>query len=105
MGLRADRMLAVGIKNYEISVASRNNCSFTGIQAEEFCGSGRNQFHKSVYAEAPLGNTARINQAHPVLDPRSAVGNFGEVPASHFFLLLETERAVIRRNHLQMVMF
>ena len=95
MGFCADGVLAGGIKNHQVGVASYCDCAFTGIEAEEFCRSRRNQFDEAVHAEATFGDTAGIDQAHAVFDPRTSVGNFGEVIASQFLLFFETERAMI----------
>ena len=42
-------------------------------------------------------------QVDPVLDPRHAVGDLGEVPGPELLLLLEAERAVVGRDHREVV--
>src|SRR5262245_60775769 len=39
-----------------------------------------------------------------MLDAGTAVGNLGEIVFAHFFLLFKTERAVVGRDDLQMVL-
>src|ERR1700678_4398184 len=103
MRLGADRVLAVGVKDHQISVTAYCDRALARVESEELRGSRGNQFYKSIDAEAASGDAAGINQTHPVLHSRAAVGNFCEVANPHFFLLLEAERAVVGRNYLQVI--
>ena len=44
-----------------------------------------------------------IDKLQPVLDARAAVGNLREIVLAQHLLVLETERAMVGRNHLQVV--
>jgi hypothetical protein len=105
MRLHADGVLAIGIEDHEIRIAADCDRALARIQAKQFCGRRRNQFHEAVDAESSPGNTAGVDQAQAVLDPGTAVGNLGEIVASQFFLFLETKRAMIGGNHLKMIRF
>src|ERR1019366_2951702 len=92
--LCADGVLAFGVEDHQIRIATHGDRALARIQAKEFCGCCGNQFHKTVHAESPTGNAAGIDEAHAVLDSGAAVWNLGEVVAAQFFLLFETEGAV-----------
>jgi len=48
-------------------------------------------------------HAAGVDQAQPVLDAGTTIGNFGEIVFAQLFLLLETKWAVIRGDDLQRV--
>src|SRR6266404_4633601 len=95
MGLGADGVLALGIEDDQVGITAHRDRAFTGIEAEEFGRSGGDQFDEAIYAEASLRHSARVHQAHAMLDARAAVGNLGEVADSHLLLFLETKRTMI----------
>ena len=103
VSLGADRVFALGIEDHEIGVAADRDRSFARIQTKKLRRSGGNQFDKSIHAETSLGDAAGINQTHAMFNAGPAVWNLGEVAASEFFLLLETEWTVIGGNNLQMI--
>src|SRR5882724_8222402 len=105
MCLCTDGVLPLGIKNYQVGIAPNSDSTLSRIQTEKLRWSGGYELHKSVRTKASLRDAAGINQAHPVLNPRAAVGNLGEVVLSEFLLFFVTERTVISRNHLQVVAF
>src|SRR5204863_1239261 len=99
----ADGVFAVGIEDNQVGVAADGDRSFSWIQAEELGGSGGNQLDKPVQAETAVGDSAGINQAHPVLDAWAAIGNLREVVLPQFFLLFETKWTVIGGDDLQVI--
>src|SRR5580692_9351260 len=103
VSLRADGVLTIRIEDHQIRVAAHGDRALARIQTEKLCRSGRNHFHKTIHAESSPGDTARINEAHAVLDAWTAVRDLGEVVSAQFFLLFETEGTVIGRHHLQMI--
>ena len=105
MGLGADRVLALGIEDNQVGVAAHRNGSLAGVEAKEFGGCGCDQFNKAIHAEATLPNPARIYEAHAMFDPGTAIGDLSEVTDTQLFLLLEAKRAMIGRDHLQVVVF
>ena len=99
----ADGVFALGVENHEIGVAADGDRSLARIQAKEFCRSRGDEFDESIHAETSLRNAAGINQAHAMLNAGTTVRNLGEIVAAEFFLLLETEWAMIGGDDLQMI--
>src|SRR5260370_30233733 len=97
VSLRADRVLAVWIKDHQIRVTANCDRALARIETKEFRRRRGNEFHKAVHTEPPSGNAAGIDKAHAVLDSGTAVRYFGKIVAAQFLLLLETERTVIGR--------
>src|SRR5260370_42032460 len=95
MGFYTDRVLPLGVEDYQVGIAANRYRSFLRIEPEDLCRCGRNQLDKAVHAEAAFGYAAGINKAHAVLDARAAIGDLGEIIFAKLFLLLETERTVI----------
>ena len=52
----------------------------------------------------PRDDAAVVEQVDPVLDPRQAVRDLAEVAAAQLLLAVEVERAVVRRDELQVVL-
>ena len=48
-------------------------------------------------------NAVMKNQLQTIFDTRSAIRNFCEIVFTQDFLVFETERAVVRGNHLKMI--
>src|SRR2546428_3012066 len=103
MGRRADRLFAVRIEDHYVGVGADGDCPFLRKQAEYLRGCGRGQLDKTIQTYATLRHAVVIDQAHSVLDAGASVRNFAEIAAAQFLLLLEAERAVVGRNHLQVV--
>src|SRR6266481_3057145 len=95
VGLGADGVLAVGVKDHKIGVTANSHGAFLRVETEDPGRSRGYQLDKAVHAEASFAHAARIDQAHAVLDSGAAVGNFGEVVFAHFFLFFEAERAMV----------
>ena len=74
-----------------------------GIEAEKFCGRGRDKFDEAVGGEALSVDAAGVDEAQAVLDARAAVGNFREVVLAQFFLFLEAKRAMVGGDDLQRI--
>ena len=51
----------------------------------------------------PCVHAVMIDQLQPVFDARAAVGDLGEIVLAEDLLVLETERAMVGRDHLQMI--
>src|SRR5258708_40333934 len=105
MSLRADLVGSIRIENYQVGIATGGNRSLARIEPEQFGRHRGNQLHKAIHAEAALGDSAGIDQAHAMLDSRTSVGNLGEVIFSPFLLFFEAEGAMIGGNYLQMIAF
>src|ERR1700741_3917192 len=103
MSFCTDGVLALGIEDDQVGIATHCNRTLAGIEAEKLGGSGGDQFHEAIYAEASLRDAARVHQAHAVFDAGAAVGNLGEVADSHFFLFLKAKRTRVGRDYLEMV--
>src|SRR5215208_2705697 len=98
-----DRLFFVGVEYDNVRVRPDGDSPLAREQPEEFRGRGRGQFDETIQAYFSARYAAVIDQAHAVLYPRPAVRDLREVIAPKLFLLLETERAVVRRDHLQVV--
>src|SRR5215472_3465635 len=98
-----DDLFVVWIEEDEVRVRADGDGAFARVKAKKFCGCGRNELDEAVGREMPTVNPAGVNEAQPVLDARTTVGNFGEVVLAQLFLLFEAERAVVGGNNLQRV--
>lgn len=58
MGFRTDSVLAIGIKNNQISIAAHSNGSFARIQAKDLCRRSGDKFNESIDAESSFANSA-----------------------------------------------
>ena len=58
---------------------------------------------KRLREKLPCAHAVMMQQLQPVLDARTAVGNLGEVVLAQSLLILKAERAMIGRDHLQIV--
>src|SRR4029078_1599585 len=67
------------------------------------CRRGRGQLDETVERYVPGADAIVIDQAHAVLDARTAVRDLAEIVAAELFLLLETERAMIGRDDVESV--
>src|SRR5215472_12536569 len=105
MSLRADGVLAMGIEDHKVSVATDGDRSLSRIEPKQLRRSRGCQFDEAVRAEAAARNSPRVNQAHAMLHSRAAVGNLREIVSAQLFLLLEAEGTVIGRNYLQVIAF
>src|SRR5689334_20972985 len=105
MRLRTDGMFAIGIKDNEIRVTTHRNRPLAWVQPKQLCRSGCDQLDKTVRAESAARDSAGIDQAHAMLHSWSAIRDLREVVPSQFLLLLEAERTVVGRNHLQVITF
>src|ERR1043165_8336421 len=98
MRCRRDRLCFIRVEDDDVGIPADGNRAFAREQTEEFGGGGRSQFDEAVDADAAAYHAAIVDQAHAVLDTGAAIGNLREVVEAEFFLLFETERAVIRRD-------
>src|ERR1700733_13360402 len=103
MSLGADRVLALGIENYEVGVAADRDRSLTRIQTEELGRSRGNQFDESIHAETSLSDAAGVNQAHAMFNAWATVWNFGEIAASKFLLFFKAKGTMVCRDDLQVI--
>src|SRR6185503_4116963 len=58
-----------------------------------------NEIDKLVVVDAPTMHASVVDQRQAVFNARAAIGNFGEIILAKRFLVGETERAVIGRDH------
>ena len=63
---------------------------------------GRGQLDPALQGDL-AGDDALVEQVHPVLDRADAVGDRAEVALAELLLVLHAERAVVGRDHLQVV--
>ena len=85
----------VGIEDDEVGVGARLNRALARKEAEELGGLRRGRLDESVQVDAARRHAVRVEQMHAIFDARNAVGDFGEVAAAHFLLLVEVEGGVI----------
>src|SRR5215510_6980942 len=99
----ADRLLTIGIEDNDVGIGADGNGSLSWKHSKNLgSGSGR-QLDKPIKRDSILNDATIVDEAHPMLNTRTAVRNFAEVIAPEFFLLLEAEGAMIRRDHLKIV--
>src|SRR5687768_1629489 len=103
MRRRRDGLFTVRVEYDYVRVRAHGYRPFAREESEELRRRSRCQLDEAVHAYATLCDAAVIDQAHAVLHARAAVRNLCEVVAPHLFLLFETERAVVRRDHLKVV--
>src|SRR6202030_3948105 len=99
----ADRFYFVRIENDYVGVGADCDRSLAWKQAKKFSRCRRHKLHEPVGRKPSAVHSARIHQAQPVLDTRSAVGNLGEVILAQFLLFLEAKGAMIGGDHLKSV--
>src|SRR5262245_21223865 len=99
----ADSLLALRVENNEVRVRPDSDRSFFRKQPEDLRGCGRCQFDETIQADSSRSDSVVLDQTHPILHSRPAVGNLAEITQSQLFLLFETERAMIGRDDLQVV--
>src|SRR5829696_9025351 len=92
----------IRIEDDYIGIRADGDCAFAREQSEYFCRRCRSQLDEAVQAYSPL-DYAVIDQRHAMFDAWPAVWNLREIVAAKLLLLFEAERAMICRNHLQVV--
>ena len=97
----ADRFPAVRVEDDQVGVAAHSDGPLLREQPEQLGGRGRRQLDELVHRQPAARHAAVVDQAHPVLDPRGAVRDLAEVVYPQNLLVLETERAVVGRDALQ----
>src|SRR5262245_22398167 len=95
MALCGDSHFCVGIEDHNVGVGANCDGPFARKQAEQLCRRSRCELNEAVQTDSSTGYAPVVDQAHTMLDSRSAVWDLREVVASQLFLLLEAERAVI----------
>src|SRR5689334_808788 len=103
MRLRADRHLFVRIEDDDVGVGSDGDRSLAREEPEDSRGRCRGDLDKTVHADAAARDTAVVDEAHAVLDARSAVRDLREIVDAELFLILEAERTVIGRDDLEII--
>src|SRR5579871_3267948 len=98
--LGADRMLARGIEDDEVGIASYRNRSLSRIEAKQLRRRCCYQLYEAVDREPSPGNAAGIDQAHAMFHARAAVRDLRKIVATQFFLFFEAEGTMVGRNHL-----
>ena len=101
--LRADQMLGFGIPHHDVGVASRRDRALLGIHAEDARRRRGHDLHKSIQRDLARAHAVMMQQLQSILDARPAVGDLGEIVLAQRLLILETERAVIGGDHLQVI--
>src|SRR4051794_27306669 len=100
----ADRALAVRVVDHEVRVRADRNRALLRVHAEQPRGLGRDDLDPALLADLPAHDAAVVQQVDAVLDARQPVGDLPEVAAPQLLLAMEVERAVIGRDHLEVVL-
>ncbi len=86
----------------DVRVRARGDRALARVEPEH-PGRGRaGQLDPAAPRDVPVDH-ALVQQVHPVLDARQPVRDLGEVAEPHLLLRLEAERAVVGRDHRQVV--
>src|SRR5215471_13784081 len=101
----ADGMDGIGVPQNDIGVAARGDRTFLRIHAEDTCGGSGGGLDETIQCHLARVHAVVEYELKTVLNPWAAVGNLGEVPLAQDFLVFEAEGAVIRGNHLEMIVF
>src|SRR6266545_3791965 len=96
--LLRERAAIARIVDDQIGVAAELDLPFLGVQSEQLRGLGRTGIHHPLQSHATRGHAAGVDQIHPFLHRRDAVGDLGERVPAHLLLVPEPERCVIGRN-------
>src|SRR5215472_584002 len=91
----ADSLLMIGIENDDVGVAADRKRTLPREQTKNLSRCGRGELDEAGQRNMPMADAIVIDQAHPVLDTWSAIGNLAEIVASEFLLLLEAKRTVV----------
>src|ERR1019366_4907273 len=100
----ADGIERVGVPDDEVGVAAGGDFALAGIHAEDARRGGGGEFHEAIERELTLVDAVVIHELQAVLDAGTAVGNLGEIVLAENLLVGETERAVVGRNHLKLIL-
>jgi len=63
VGFCADDLFFAGVENYQVSVGANRDGSFAGIETEQFCGCGGDEFDEAIGGEALSVDTAGVDEA------------------------------------------
>src|SRR6266446_1756679 len=99
VGAGGDLEFAVGIKDHQVSIAANGNGALAWKQPKNFGRLGGNEIDKLVVVDAPTVHTSVVNQRQAIFNAWPTIGNFREIVLPEGFLVSETERAVVRRDH------
>jgi hypothetical protein len=104
VGRRADRSLRRRIVDDEVRVGADRDRTFPGIHPEQLRWRRGDDVDPPLASHPAADDAAVVQQVNPVLDARQPVRNLPEVAFAKVLLALEVERAMIRRDDLQVVL-
>jgi hypothetical protein len=90
------------VVDHDVGVGARGDDALLRVEPEHLGRRGRDDLHPARQGEVPVAH-ALVDEVHAMLDARQAVGDLGEVALAQLLLLLEAERAVVGRDHAEVV--
>src|SRR6059058_966971 len=104
VGLRRERPLHPWVEDHEIGVAPRRDRALAGEETEHLGGRRRHQLDEAVERDPPRIHAAVEDERKAIFHTGQAVGDLGEVAATHLLLAFEVERTVVSRDQLEVVL-
>src|ERR1700679_3560201 len=98
-----DEVLGLRVPEDDVGVATWGYCSLLRVHTEDSCRRCGGDLDKSLQRDLSRVDTEVIEELQAVLNPGTAIGNLAEVVLAELFLVGKTERAVVGRNHLQII--
>src|SRR5215204_729059 len=98
----ADRRVAVRVVHDDVGVGARLDDALRAVEPEHARRRGARELHPALERDL-AGHDALVHEVHAVLDRADAVRDPTEVGQAQFLLVLHAERAVVGRDHLQVV--
>ena len=97
-------MLARRVVDDQIGVRSRSDDALDAGQPEHPRWRGGTDLHPALPGQPTTDHATVVEQIDPILDARQPVGHLPEIADAELLLVVEIERAVVGRDHLQVVL-
>jgi hypothetical protein len=104
VGRRGDGPAPVRVVDDEVRIRTHGDRALPRVQPEQPGRRGGDDLDPPLAADAPADDATIVEQVHPVLDARQAVGDLAKVAPSELLLAVEVERAVVRGDKLEVVL-
>ena len=97
-------MLPVRVVDDQVRVRPDGDRALARVHPEQLRRRGRDDLDPALLRDLPADDAAVVQQVEPVLDARQAVRDLPEVALAEVLLAVEVERAVVRRDDLEVVL-
>src|SRR5271157_3461357 len=103
MSAGPDRVGRLRVPEDDIRVTARGDLPFARVHPEDPGGRGGGQLDETIQREPSQVHAVVVDELEPVFYSRTAVGDLGEIVLAQNLLVPKAERAVIRGDHLQVI--